>query len=633
MRLHLLLLASLLVACGGGGGGSSSGSGSGSGTSGSATSGSSGSSGSLCACPESACGTRCVDLANDPTNCGGCGIQCTGPCGGTQCLNGTCQPPPYWNCSTGGTGSGSGSGTGSSSGSGTTSSGGTTGAGCTHACQSSADCAAGYTCQPPPFPTSTTSGGGGYTCQPCEPPGLVCNGQCVHGDQVDNCGACGNACGPFQACVHGQCVCKTHDDGCGGGCTCTNGQSLCGDTCSDLQTDSAHCGDCQTACAANQRCVSGRCAPPDAGARLDLFTSEVLQVGLNAPSALLVDVNGDGRADLVAGSEYSRLGDGGFGPGQLRVALSVDGGLGSFLDLTASTESIAAGDLDGDGKVDLVAADFTNQQLLLFFGDGAGGFTPGASVPLPSEPEVVRIADFNGDGRPDLFVEGLNYGSTSGWPFEFEVVLNQRSGAFGTAVSTQDAVALASVYRGQDGFVGDLNGDGKADVAATSGLYLGNGDGTFQPPMSLGAGVVTTGADLDGDGLTDLVLVGGGDLADGCTVDALRVRRGYGDGGFAPSEVYALPALPQLATAGRFTGGALPDLALVYSGYYRGENDALLLLRNDGTGHFALDLQRYDLGDAGYPAQGSAGDLDGNGRDDLAIAQAYVGQVVLLRAR
>jgi len=143
----------------------------------------------------------------------------------------------------------------------------------------------------------------------------------------------------------------------------------------------------------------------------------------------------------------------------------------------------------------------------------------------PGQVDSTVVADFNGDGKPDIAVAILNQG--------FEIPLGNGDGTF---------QALPPVNLGSNGFytnsltVGDFNGDGKADLAVTDegdqvAILLGNGDGTFQPPVNYTAGSLpssVTAADFNGDGKLDLVVTN-------YDSKSVSVLLGNGDGTFQPA--------------------------------------------------------------------------------------------------
>jgi len=151
-------------------------------------------------------------------------------------------------------------------------------------------------------------------------------------------------------------------------------------------------------------------------------------------------------------------------------------------------------------------------------------------IPVGVNPFYVVVGDFNGDGRPDLAVEGLF------------ILLNQGGGNFGQPIGTE--ILVGGFLVGGPLFVGDFNGDGKDDLVTNHGLLLvSRGDGTFLPPRPIAdlvtQGTVQAAGDFNRDGKFDL-LVGGGIPPWGEPSDeGVRVWLGYGDGTFRPGALLA----------------------------------------------------------------------------------------------
>jgi hypothetical protein len=306
------------------------------------------------------------------------------------------------------------------------------------------------------------------------------------------------------------------------------------------------------------------------------------------------DFNGDGRLDVVVilgdlppdGRGGIHLlpgnGDGTFGPGQ-RVAFTPGA------DFPASPVSVAAGDLNGDGKLDLVVTWYAifglscdeywcawNQEnyldVLLGQGDGTfriqisgiGHYYLGNDYATPS----VALGDVSGDGRLDVLTVPLS------------VWLANGDGTFQP--------------RRYDGFnpsgfvVADLNGDGKADLVTRESVRLSNGDGTFQDPQWYASGIPwwqvdsVAVADINRDGAPDLVAAGPGyiDPDTGALVNnVLAVFLGNGDGSFGAGQQYAGVLRPSEVVAADFNADGFPDLAVTEP--YPGNNVSVLL--NDGS--------------------------------------------------
>jgi hypothetical protein len=204
----------------------------------------------------------------------------------------------------------------------------------------------------------------------------------------------------------------------------------------------------------------------------------------------------------------------------------------------------------------------------VLLGQGDGTFLPAQSFPAGTGPRSVAVGDFNGDGKLDLAVADYGYygnGQT------VSVLLGNGDGTFQAAQSFPAGTAPNSVA------VGDFNGDGKPDLAVanlysgTVSVLLGNGDGTFLPAVTDAAGVhpssVAVG-DFNGDGILDLAVAGYG---------GVRVLLGNGNGTFQTTNFSYVPGSVSVAV-GRFNGDGFPDLAAANAA----SNNVSILL-NDAT--------------------------------------------------
>lgn len=240
-------------------------------------------------------------------------------------------------------------------------------------------------------------------------------------------------------------------------------------------------------------------------------------------SMAVADFNGDGKPDAaVIVLETDGTG---------KVLLLLGNGDGTFSAPTAAVPqfgyplAIAAPDLNGDGKPDLVLLEPYAIEVLL--GDGKGGFSPQTSYPVQpsptgSDPNALAIADLNGDGIPDLVI-GI---STE---YDVEAYLGKGDGTFGSGIVTTLGSGRCCLISGSMG-AADFNGDGHVDLflgnpqpsitSTPNLLLLGNGDGTFQAPSQLLTAFGTDNlgvwqvavADLNGDGRPDIVFVDTGSL-------------------------------------------------------------------------------------------------------------------------
>jgi len=350
---------------------------------------------------------------------------------------------------------------------------------------------------------------------------------------------------------------------------------------------------------------------------------------LDAPIAT-ADFNGDGIPDvLLTGLNNT------FTLGSLFVFLGK--GDGTFKNAAVTDEgtllsAIAVGDVNGDGKPDVVGIDVANSGLWVYLGNGDGTFT--ALTPdFAIKGQTFVLGDFRGDGKLDIAI--------------------LQSNGLAVALGNGDGTFQAPIVNGTSGdalVAGDFNGDGKLDLALASGssvaILLGNGDGTFQAAISTATpfqpSSLATG-DFNGDGKLDLFVDGGfvaallgngdgtfmpnppvylagglpavGDLNNDHKLDVVtttNVLIGNGDGTFqAQLVVPATAESGQPGVTADFNNDGKPDMAVVDS-----SSNTVQILLNSGTGLTSV-THSYSL--PGSPFSIAAGDVNGDGNIDLLI--------------
>jgi len=335
------------------------------------------------------------------------------------------------------------------------------------------------------------------------------------------------------------------------------------------------------------------------------------------------DFNGDGIPDLAVVNQNS-----------MTVTILLGNGDGTFKTIagptiTTYTTTIVVGDFNGDGKADLVVSSYDPYayapgSMTVFLGNGDGTFTAGYSTTGPGN--LFATADFNGDGKLDLLVNQESSGAV--------ILLGNGDGTFTQPMATGIPAALA---------VADLNGDGIPDlvvsfVTTTNGYnstvtqaYLGNGDGTFRAgsnlPLSEAFSNMAVG-DFNGDGIAD--------LAGTSTFFASPVVfLGNGDGTFTQASTGSFPnsgdGNPSSIVAADLNHDGKLDIVITngnsysYPGYVNTYNPDFEVLLGNGDGTFNAVGANTTLGSTAYAV---VGDFNGDGKPELAM-QAGRNLVVL----
>jgi len=298
---------------------------------------------------------------------------------------------------------------------------------------------------------------------------------------------------------------------------------------------------------------------------------------------------------------------------------------------------VAIGDLNKDGKTDLVVANSGSNTVSVMLGNGHGIFRPKRDFAVGTGDVPVSIAagDLNGDGMPDVAVACRGSSTVA-------VLLGNGIGGLGGATNYGTGRPPVSVV------IVDLNGDSKPDLVVAGAVLLGNGDGTFRNaspsaaqfntaaecdygwgPYCLPGATASAIGDLNGDGKADLVVTNayasGFDLGDE-NLGYVYIALGHGDGTFGGIASYDTGLRASSVAIGDLDGDGKPDLAVSNA-----EPNTVSVLPGNGDGTFG---PKVDFGTGFAPASVAIGDLNGDGKPDLVTANTGNNTVsVLLNLR
>ena len=363
---------------------------------------------------------------------------------------------------------------------------------------------------------------------------------------------------------------------------------------------------------------------------------KVVYSSSDAPQGIAIaDFNGDGKADLA----YTFANTAKISPAEAQLVVALGNGDGTFGNptsyLIAGTESLAVGDMDGDGFLDIVTSGIS-----ILYGDGTGAFPRRLDYMDPAYGSVV-LTDLDGDGRLDVVIGGGNAWAVSGSAAaapsgSISVLFGWNNGTFfGPKVSLTPVDTLNESGLLVPLATADFNGDGIPDMVTenTTGITVLAGDGrggfgtVYEYDLGAfgfpGATNIVTG-DFNGDGKQDFAIGFQQNLDSG----TLAVFLGKGDGTFQAPMSSAVPPGGLTLVTGDFNGDGKLDLALMTSSIIglvsamNNTKDAVLMLLGKGDGTFTPSVT-YPVGP--FADMIAAGDFNGDGKPDLAVVNASGG--------
>ncbi|WP_243294893.1 FG-GAP repeat domain-containing protein [Geothrix mesophila] len=336
----------------------------------------------------------------------------------------------------------------------------------------------------------------------------------------------------------------------------------------------------------------------------------------------VADIDANGQPDIL-GLVSTDLGG---VPTQGYVSTRLQGPAGAFVLPTrfgVGTEpaNLVVADVDGDGRPDLVVANATDQTVSVRLADPAkpGFFLPAVLLATPGRtPLDVAVGDLNGDGKMDIVV------ATSGANSVLVFTQGATSGTFNPPVSYAVGGDPQAVT------VADLDGNGFADIAVattanTVSVLLQTSAGTFAPAVDYATGVqpvAIKAADLDGDGKLDLLTANYGATLSPGTQGLSVLLQGATAGTFQAPVHYTTGYRSAALVVGDLNGDGKLDVAVADSGLPGDPGSVSVFLQDPATPGALLTPTSY-RGVWG-PMGVALGDMNGDGLPDLVLADGDI---------
>lgn len=291
---------------------------------------------------------------------------------------------------------------------------------------------------------------------------------------------------------------------------------------------------------------------------------------------------------------------------------------------------VASGDFNGDGKTDLAVANFSDSTVSIFSNNAAvGATTPSyagaVSLASGAAPRSIAVGDFNGDGKLDIATANVSGGNTS--VFQNTTATGTSTLSFAAAVNFSIGAAGSS---GGEVAVGDFNGDGRLDLAVTNqglnqvAVLLNLAVPGAEAPAFAAAAAFSTGTRPVGLAISDFNVDGKPDLATSnassgnASVLLNTTVPGAAEPGFTAAVHFTTGSSPFVLAAGDVNGDGKPDIAAANLG----GNNVSILLNTAAPGATTPSYAAATNFAAGSARAVAFGDVNGDGKPDLAVANA-----------